>query len=132
MSEMPGRTESPPLADILAALGENTTKLMRQELELAKAEAREEVRTAKAGIIELGIAVVAGHLALIVLSLAAAQWLANFMDAGWAYLIVGAVWVVLAIGMGAAGSRMLKRTEVVPPRTTETIKQLPGTLKGQQ
>jgi Putative Actinobacterial Holin-X, holin superfamily III len=132
MSEISGRTSSAPLADILAGLGDDTARLLRQEFALAKAEVREDLKTARTGLIELGIAMVAANIALIILSIAAAQWLAHSMDPGWAYLIVGAVWLILAAGLGMAGSRMLQRTEVVPERTTETIKQLPGTLKGQQ
>jgi Putative Actinobacterial Holin-X, holin superfamily III len=129
--ESPSPKSGQSVADILSSLGEDTTKLVRQEIELAKAEAREELQLVRMGAIELVGALFAAHVALIILSFALAEWLNNAMDPGWAYLIVGVVWLVAAAGLGYAGFQALKRVEPVPPRTTETIKQLPDTIRGE-
>jgi hypothetical protein len=119
------------VADLLATLGQDTTRLMRQELALAKAETKQEAAKAGMGIGELLLAGLAAQLALIMLSFAAVEALDGPVTRGWAYVIVGAVWLVLAAILAAAGRAALKRTEITLPKTQETVKELPDTVKGQ-
>lgn len=97
--------------------------LVRKELELAKVETKEEVsRATKAGALFGGVAV-AGHMALLFLSLAAAWGLAAVMPRGLAFLIVGLVYgCVAAVGFVQARSRM-REINPVPEQTVETLKE---------
>lgn len=122
--------DSPNVAGLLGSLTEDTTRLVRQEFALAKAETRDELHGARAGLIEVGSAMIMAQLALIILSLAVAEWLAQQMDRGWALLIVGGVWLLLALMAGASGRRKMRRTDLVPQRTVDSLRELPETLKG--
>jgi hypothetical protein len=124
------RAQDASVSELLAALGQDTTRLMRQELALAKVETKQEAAKAGIGIGELLLAALAGQLALIMLSFAAVEALDGPVTRGWAYVIVGAVWLVLAAIMASVGRKALKSTEITLPRTQETVKELPETVKG--
>lgn len=103
---------------------------MRQELALAKAELKQEaVKSGKAAGL-LGGSGFAGYMLLLFLSIAAWWGLANVMDQGWAALIVAAVWAVIAAVLYTAGRNQMREINPAPERTTETLKELPGALKG--
>jgi len=95
-------SEDRSLGDLLRALTAELQGLFRAELQLAKIEAREELDqvtdTAKHGAIAAGAAV----MAVLLLSFAAAWGLAEVMPAGVAFLIVGAVYAIVAIVAGLA------------------------------
>jgi len=124
------RVQEASVAELLAALGQDTTRLMRQELALAKVETKQEAAKAGIGLGELLLAALAGQLALIMLSFAAVEALDGPVTRGWAYVIVGAVWLVLAGILASVGRKALKSTEITLPRTQETVKELPETVKG--
>jgi len=124
------RAQEASVAELLAALGQDTTRLMRQELALAKVETKQEAAKAGIGLGELLLAALAGQLALIMLSFAAVEALDGPVTRGWAYVIVGAVWLVLAGILASVGRKALKSTEITLPRTQETVKELPETVKG--
>lgn len=117
------------VGELVSEVGQDLSVLMRQELALAKAELKQEARKSGKAAGLLGGAGFAGYMLLLFLSIAAWWGLANVMDQGWAALIVAAVWAVIAAVMYVAGRSRMR--EVNPPeRTTETLKELPGTLKG--
>jgi uncharacterized membrane protein len=119
-----------PLGEIVSGLTEDLSKLMRQEVALAKAETKQEVSTAMRGIAMIAGAGVFALIALTLLSLAIAQWLSEYMDLGWAYLIVGVVWVVVAAVLVASGRRILQEVSPMPERTAETVREIPQAMKG--
>jgi hypothetical protein len=69
-------------------------------------------------------------VALILLSLAAARGLSEYMDLGWAYVIVGTVWVVVAAILYSAGRTTLRDVNPVPERTKDTLLEIPNAVKG--
>jgi hypothetical protein len=108
---------------LLGELGEETRLLLRQELELAKAEVKESTQHATGVGAGFGAAALIGYLALAVLAVAAGLGLAEVMPAGFAFLIVGGV---LAAGAGIAfliGRRSLRALSPVPTKTIETLKE---------
>jgi hypothetical protein len=105
--------------------------LMRQELELAKAEIKTEVTKAGKGAGMLGGAGFAGYMVLLFLSFALWWGLENVMDAGWAALIVAAVWAVIGAVLYVTGRGELRSVNPKPERTVETVSQVPSALKGQ-
>ncbi len=89
------------MGQLISEVSRDLSTLMRQEVELAKAEVRQEVvKTGKAAGL-LGGAGFAGYMVLLFLSIAAWWGLANVMDQGWAALIVAGIWAVT----GAASSQ---------------------------
>jgi len=104
--------------------------LMRQELALAKAEVKEEaVKAARAGGM-LGAAGFAGYMVLLFASIAAWWGLGVVMAKGWAALIVTAIWATIGAVLFLVGRQRMREVNPKPERTTETVKEIPGTLKG--
>ncbi|MDN3261656.1 phage holin family protein [Streptomyces sp. CSDS2] len=107
----------------LSAVTSDLQTLFRQEVELAKAEIKEEGTRAGKAAGMYGGAGIAGHLVLLFLSLAAVFGLANVMDGGWAALIVAAVWAVVAAVLYQKGRSRMRTVSPKPERTVETMKE---------
>jgi len=84
-------SEQPSVGVLLADVTRDISDLMRQELELAKAEARQSATRAGAGAGMLGGAAVAGHFVLLFLSIALWWGLGNAIGRGWSSCGCGAV-----------------------------------------
>jgi Na+/melibiose symporter-like transporter len=97
--------------------------LVRKELELARAETKEELQRAGAAGKRFGVAGLAGYLAVVMLSFAAAWALTAVMPTGWAFFAVGAVLAVVAAAMALQGRRRLREFHPVPHETAETLKE---------
>lgn len=115
--------EEPSLGELVGNLSRDMTTLVRQELELARAEIKEELgRTSRAGGM-LGGTALAGYLAVLMVSFAVAWGLAEVMPAGLAFLIVGAIFAVVAYLLFQRGRQELKQIRPVPEQTIETLKE---------
>ena len=118
------------VGELVGQVAQDLSTLMRQELDLAKAEVKQEVtKTGKAAGM-MGAAGFAGYMVLLFASIAAWWGLANVMDQGWAALIVTAIWAVVGAVLFVVGRRRLKEVNPKPERTIETVKELPDALKG--
>jgi uncharacterized membrane protein YqjE len=113
-----------PIGDLLKRLSNETTQLVRQELELAKAELAEKGKKAGQGAGMFGAAGVTALLSLgaltacLILALdhAVADWLAA--------LIVTAVWAAVAGVLALRGrDKVQEATPPVPEQTVETVKE---------
>lgn len=111
------------LGQIVGDIANDLGTLMRQELDLAKTEAKREVTKASKGAGLLGGAGVGAHLALIFLSLFVMFLLDNVMDVEWAALIVTAVWAVVAAVLAVLGRNRLRQVDPKLETTTETLKE---------
>ena len=135
MTENPTRPDlpEPSLRSVGELLGDITTDLsvlVRQEVELAKAEVRQSADHAKAGGAMLGTAAVAGHLTLVFLSVAVWWALGDAIGRGWSALVVAAFWAIVAAITASVGRNRLKRVTPVAPRTVDTTTEIPDALKG--
>jgi hypothetical protein len=111
------------VGELIGNISDDLSRLFRQELELAKAEVKQEAGKAGRAAGMLGGAGFAGYMAVVLLSFAVVFGLANVMDAGWAALIVAVVWAVAGAVLYAAGRRRLQSVDPVPRRTVDTIKE---------
>jgi hypothetical protein len=111
------------IGDLIGNISNDLSQLFRQEVELAKAEVKHEASKAGKAAGMLGGAGFAGYLAVVLLSFAAVFGLANVMDAGWAALIVAAVWAVIGGVLFVTGRGRLKTIDPVPHRTVDTLKE---------
>src|SRR3954464_3452323 len=117
------------VGELIGEVSRDLSTLMRQELELAKAELKTEVsKTGKAAGM-LGGAGLAGYMVLLFLSFALWWGLANVMDQGWAALLVAVLWAVIGGVLYAVGRSRLRELNPTPERTVETMKQVPQALK---
>ena len=121
--------DEPPLSDLVSDVSSKVQELVRNELELAKIETKEQMsRGAKAaGLLVAGGVV--GFIALILLAMAAAWGLAEIMPAGVAYLIVAVLFAAVAGGCAQAGRKKLAQFKPVPETTLQTVKQDVQTAK---
>ncbi|MDT4901919.1 MAG: hypothetical protein QOJ78_2849 [Pseudonocardiales bacterium] len=117
------------VGELLADVSRDLSTLMRQEVELAKAEIKTEVAKAGKGVGLLGGSGFAGYMVLLFLSIALWWGLANVMDQGWAALIVAGVWAVLGAVLFITGRGTLRAVNPTPERTVDTVKQVPDALK---
>jgi hypothetical protein len=128
----PGVTEqeisAASVGDLIGQVTQDLSTLMRQELDLAKSEVRQEVTKSGKAAGMFGGAGFAGYMVLLFGSIAAWWGLANVMDQGWAALIVAAVWAVIGAVLYTVGRDRMRRVHPMPERTVETVKELPETL----
>jgi Putative Actinobacterial Holin-X, holin superfamily III len=115
--------ESGSIGELIGDISDDLSRLFRQEVELAKAEVREEAAKAGAAAGMLGGAGFAAYLAVVLLSFAVVFGLSNVMDPGWAALIVAVVWAVAGAVLYSAGRRKLRTVSPVPQRTVQTLKE---------
>jgi uncharacterized membrane protein YqjE len=110
------------LNELLAGLTNDFSNLVSTHVELAKVEIKEEVAKAGKGAGLLGGGAIAGLMAVMLLSFAAAWGLAEIVDAGWAFLIVGLVWAAVAAFLAKTGRDRLTEAHG-PEQTIEEVKE---------
>jgi hypothetical protein len=118
------------VGEMIGHVAQDLSLLMRQELELAKAEVKVEVGKAGKAAGLLGGAGFAGYMVLLFASIAAWWGLANVMDQGWAALVVTGIWAVIGAVLFVVGRDRMKQVNPKPEQTVETVKELPDKLKG--
>jgi len=111
------------LGQIVSDVTSDLSTLVRQELDLAKTEIKQEAGRAGRGVGLLGGAGVAGHLALIFLSLCAVFVLNNAVPLELAALIVAVVWAVVAAVLALTGKKELDKTNPALPETQRSLKE---------
>jgi hypothetical protein len=117
------------VGQLLSDVSRDFSTLMRQEVELAKAELKAEASKAARGAGMLGGAGFAGYMVVLFLSFALWWALENVMDAGLAALIVAAVWIVIGAVLYVVGRAQLRKVNPKPERTVETVREVPPALK---
>jgi uncharacterized membrane protein YqjE len=112
------------LGELVGELTGELDTLFHKEIELAKAEARDEASHAGKAAALFGGTALAGWLALLMLSLAIAWVLDDEfdLDRALSFAIVGAVWAIGAIVLQRVGRAKLARVRGLP-QTKATIKE---------
>jgi len=115
--------EDSSLGEIVGRLASDFSRLMRAEIALAKAEAKEEVKDASKGAGMLAGAGYAGHLLVLFGSLALMFLLNVWMPIGWAALIVAVIWGIVGFVLYSSGRKNLQRATPPMTETVETLKE---------
>ena len=124
------RVDDISVGELIGDLAQDLSTLMRQELELAKAEVTQEaVKSGRAASL-LGGAGLAGYTFLLFLSLALAVGLGQVMHVARAMLIVAGIWALAAALLYSAGRRQLRQVHPKPQRTVDTLKEVPDAMRG--
>jgi MFS family permease len=111
-------------AELVKQLTDQTTRLVRNEVELAKAELSEKGKRAGIGAGMFGGAGVFGLYALGALTAAAIAALATAVATWLAALIVAVVWAAIAGVMALTGKKKVQQaTPPVPEDTVESVKE---------
>lgn len=119
------------VGELLAEVSSDLSTLMRQEVELAKAEIRQSATRAGKGAGMFAGAGVAVHMVLIFVSVAVWWGLGNSVGRGWSALIVAAIWLVIGGVLAIVGRTELKSISGLS-RTTDTVKKIPDAVKGNE
>lgn len=117
-------------ASLLTEAFDATTRLVRGEIALARAEIEANLRSALTGVVLILLGLSVLFVALNVLSGAAvAALVAEGITPGWAALIVAAGLIFCAGLLALAGRRSLSSANLLPRRTAENIRRDALTLK---
>ena len=119
------------LGDLISEVTQDLSTLMRQELELAKAELQQSASRAGKGAGMLGGAAVAGYFVLLFLSVALWWAIGSATGLGWSALIVAVIWGIIAAVLYTMGRSSLKEVRGIP-KTADTVKKIPDALKGNE
>jgi len=111
------------IGELFSRLTADLSKLVRDEVALAKVEITQAVSSARTAGISMGTAALLGLMAFVMLSFAAAWGLAEVLPEGVAFLIVGGVYGLVALALAALGRQRLKTAAPVPEQTVETLKE---------
>lgn len=113
-----------PIGELLKQLSQETTTLVRQELELAKAEMTQKGKEAGTGAGLLSGGAVAGLMALVALTAFLILLLDGAMPNWLAALIVTVLWAVVAGVLALQGKNKLQEAgPPAPEQTIETVKE---------
>lgn len=105
------------LADLMGRLGDDLSSLVTTQLEIAKAELKQEATQGAKSAGLLGGGAFAGYIAVLLLSFALAWGINDAIDNPWAgFLIVGILWGIGAAVLASTGKK--KMDEVRGPEAT--------------
>jgi hypothetical protein len=117
---------------LVSDISSDLSTLLRQEIALAKAEAKESATRTGKGAGMLAGAGLAGHFVLWFLSITLWMALAYLLDdLAWSALIVAVAWGVIAAVLALLGRKQIKEVQGLP-RTTDTAKRIPDAVKGNE
>ena len=116
--------DSRSVAELFGDMVGHAARLMRGEIDLARAEIDESLRRAGAGIGMLVVAVVVALVALNMLAAAAAAALALAgLDPLWSTIIVGLVLALIGVVLVNRGIAALKQVRFAPSRATRGLRE---------
>lgn len=127
------------IGQLVTDVSTDLSQIMRGEIELAKAEIKQDVQHAGKGAGMFGGAAVLGLYGLGLLFLGLAAVLAIWLPVWASLLIVAAVLFAVAAVLALIGKKQVSQVKGKPEKaidhaqkTVETLKQAPATLKGER
>jgi hypothetical protein len=116
------------LGELLGEVTRDLSTLMRQEIELAKAELTQSAKQTGKGAGLLSGAGYAALMAIFFLSVALWWGLGHLIDNGWSAVVVAVIWGIIGLVLYSMGKKEMKKVKGAP-RTVDSIKQVPEALK---
>jgi hypothetical protein len=126
-----GPDARPSLGELLSDVSEDFSMLVRQEVELAKAEIRQSAMRAGKGAGMFAGAGISGHMVLLFVSVAVWWGLGDSTGHGWSALIVAAIWMIIAGILALAGRSEIKSVSGLQ-QTTDSVKKIPDAARGNE
>ena len=113
------------IAHLVQGIVEDTQKLVRQEIELAKAEFKNSFTKAKAAAVSLGIGAIVGLIGGGLLAIGLVHLFQTITNLPlWAsYAIMSLVYMGVAIGFILAGKRTAEEVDLLPKDAAQNIKE---------
>lgn len=132
-SDTPDRSPKPLYSDIPALISDIMTRithLLRGEIDLARAEMEENIKRAAVAVGLLAGAAVVGFTALHVLAAALVAAIAEMgLAGGWAALIVGVIFLIIAVIFAQIARRDFKTVSFAPRRSIRSVRRDATTVK---
>ena len=123
-TQIPGQPASErSLGDIVGDIAGDLGTLVRQEMDLARSELKQEVGKLGKGAGMYGGAGASGLLALFFVSLALTYLLDNWIPVELAAFIVALLWGIAAAVLAARGRKEIKEADPQLPVTQQTLKE---------
>jgi len=112
------------LGELFAELSEKTSTLVRKEVELARYEMTRSATTFARSSALIAVGGLVAYLGAIVALIGVAWLLAQAGMPTWlAFLVVGAVTIAIGAFVAVRAYQAMKKVDIVPQRTAETVKQ---------
>ena len=127
----PAPDARPSVGEMFSEVATDLSTLMRQEVELAKAEVRQSAVQAGKGAGMLAGAGVAGFLVLLFVSIAAWWGIGALIGLGWSALVLAVAWLIIAAVLGLTGRREITAVSGLS-QTTQTVKKIPDAVTGNE
>ena len=129
----PGQArEDRSLGQIVGDISQDLSALVRQEMDLAKTELRQEATTAGKGVGMLAGAGVTGLLTLIFVSWTVIWLLDNVMAVELGALIVAVLWAVATGVLVSMGRKKLQEANPQLPQTQQSLKEDAAWVRAQK
>lgn len=119
------------LGELISEITTDLSTLMRQEVELAKAELTQSAKRAGKGSGLFAGAGLAGHFLLLFLSISLWWAVGDGIGHGWSALIVAVLWGIAGAVMALMGKKEFAAIRGLD-RTTETLGKIPNAVKGNE
>jgi uncharacterized membrane protein YqjE len=117
-------SSDPALGNLFRQLAQDSATLVRQEMALAKAELKSNVKSVARDAVMVGVGGVLALLGALVLIAFLVVALGDALDNYWlGALIVGALFLIVGGLLAMSNLKKLKQEEVAPTRTLETLKE---------
>ena len=123
--------EEQSLGDLFSELAAETGTLVRQEVALAQVELTQKAASVGKNVGYLVVGGAVGYAALLVILAAAVIILANFIPMWASALLVGGVVGIVAFFLVSSALAELKKADLTPRETVESIKEDAQWLKNQ-
>ncbi len=123
--------EERSLGELFSELANETGTLVRQEVALAQTELTKKATSVGKNVGYLAVGGAVAYAALLAVMAAVVIGLTNFIPAWSAALLVGAIVGVAAYMMISSALAALKKTDLTPRETVETLKEDAQWLKNQ-
>jgi hypothetical protein len=121
--------EEPTIGKLVVDASRDISTLIKSEIELAKSELKVSLTAGGISIALFAVAGFLGLLAIIMLSVAFAYFIAfTGLDLAWCFLIVFGAYVLLAGLLAFVGVRKIKQVKP-PERAIGQAKEIPGAFK---
>lgn len=125
--QTPAETTTPPAdastGELIGQLSEQTSRLIRDEMQLAQAELKASMKHGAVGAGMFGAAGMVALYGLAVLFAAAVAALALVLPVWASALIVGGVLMIAAAVIALVGKRQVSQASPTPQRTVDNVRQ---------
>src|SRR5262245_33218511 len=109
--------------ELLSQLASTSAALIRDQIELAREEMRENLARLRSGLVTLAVGAVIGMLALLTLCAAAVIGLGILIGIGLSALAIGLGLALIGVIVAFSGIRRLKQARLKPKQTVRSLKE---------